>query len=551
MKKNKYLLLGSSVGVLLLLLVAAVQENWLKSWRRIQKSGHGEEGRLSVQLRQIVNPALGISDRCVSCHVSMGPGEQSVRGNKLLVPHPPVVHDPAEFGCTVCHGGQGQATDEADAHGTVPFWPEPMLERKFFFAGCGRCHVALGIPEGGEMAKAQALFERSDCLSCHRLENRGGTLRPGGGGMEGPDLSRIGLTGYDSAWYDKHLQKSNLAAAGPWKSNFAPLSSEDQRELALFLKSRVAASRLVSAKSTFFSSGCLGCHKVSGVGGDEGPELTRVGEKDPGQLSFRHVPGEATLSNWMVEHFRAPSSVVAGSQMPPVNLSTEEIDRLTLFTLSLRRKELKDAYLPRDRIRAVKFMDREFDSNGTTIFGAFCSGCHGRDGLGRRVLGVTSFPSIANPDFLALATDDFLARTIKTGRPGRKMPAWLKEGGLRPTEIEAVVAFIRKSGAVVPEPDSKPARWVQGDVREGRHLFESVCDGCHGAQGRGGEGPALNNKGLMIAATDTFLVETVSRGRRGTAMTGFLAASTVRPALTRQEIESIVTYLRTLEGNKP
>jgi hypothetical protein len=79
-----------------------------------------------VQLRQVVNPQLGVADRCVSCHVAMAPGEQGVRGANMA-PHPPVVHDPAEFGCTVCHGGQGQATEKADAHGDVHFWPEPML----------------------------------------------------------------------------------------------------------------------------------------------------------------------------------------------------------------------------------------------------------------------------------------------------------------------------------------------------------------------------------------------------------------------------------------
>ena len=130
MKKNKLLLLVSSLGVFALLVVAAVQENILKDWRRIQSAGRSDEGSIRVQLRQIVNPGLGTSDRCVSCHVSMGPGEQGVTGHKLMTPHKPVVHDPAEYGCTVCHGGQGQATEQADAHGEVHFWPEPMLAKR-------------------------------------------------------------------------------------------------------------------------------------------------------------------------------------------------------------------------------------------------------------------------------------------------------------------------------------------------------------------------------------------------------------------------------------
>ncbi|MBI5083621.1 MAG: c-type cytochrome, partial [Acidobacteria bacterium] len=289
-------------------------------------------------------------------------------------------------------------------------------------------------------------FERLDCLTCHRVDGRGGTIRPGGGGMEGPDLSRVGLKGYDAGWHAKHEKKSAEAAAAPWKGAFAKVSAEDQGLLKIYLDTRVAASRLVTAKSVFLSYGCLGCHKVSGVGGDDGPDLSRAGEKDPGQVSFKYVPGEATMENWMAAHFRSPVSVVAGSQMPAENISGEQLNQLTLFTLSLRRSELRDQYLPKDRARAVKFGEREFATDGATLFGAFCAGCHGQDGQGRRLAGQISFPSIANADFLALAPDEFLLRTVREGRPGRKMPGWLKEGGLKPEEIQAVVAFTRRAG---------------------------------------------------------------------------------------------------------
>jgi mono/diheme cytochrome c family protein len=550
MKKNKYLLLGSSVGALALLVFAAVQENYLKEWRRIQVAGRSDEGPIPVQLRQIVNDGLGISDRCVSCHVTMGPGEQDTRGAELLVAHKPVVHDPAQFGCTTCHGGQGQATEKADAHGDVHFWPEPMLEERFSYAGCGSCHVALGVPEQAQLAGARAAYERLDCQSCHRVDGRGGTLRPDGGGMEGPDLSRAGLAGYDANWHEKHLQKSSAAREGPWRGAFSPVGPADRAMLRIYLDTRVAAPALVEAKGVFLASGCMGCHKVSGVGGDEGLDLTRAGEKDPGQVSFRNVPGKATIANWMAEHFRAPASVVAGSLMPPVPLSEQEIDKLTYYTLSLRRRELKDAYVSKDRIRAVRFGEREFAGDGATIFGAFCAGCHGRDGMGRRLPGLASPPSIANPDFLALASDEFLAFTVKDGRPGRRMPAWDGSGGLRPEEVEAVVARLRAMGGTPAERDPLPARWLRADPAPGKRIFESVCAGCHGAQGRGGEGPALHNKVLLEAASDTYLVETISRGRRGTAMAGFLDPSPVRPALSRAEIESVASYIRTFQGVK-
>mgnify|MGYP005844643183 CR=1 FL=1 len=550
MKKNKYLLLSSSLGVLLLLAAAAVDENLLKDWRRIQAAGVSDEGRIPVQLRQVVNPQLGIADRCVSCHVSMGPGEQSVRGGETLKPHPPVVHDPAEFGCTVCHGGQGQATEKADAHGLVHFWPEPMLDKSMSYAGCGTCHAPLAVPERLQYRQAVLAFERLDCHSCHRVDGKGGTIRPDGGGMEGPDLSRTGRTSYDPDWHRKHTENAQTEVTGPWRRAFRPVSPDDQALLDLYLHTRVAAPQLVEAKSIFLSSGCLGCHKVSGTGGDDGPDLTLAGFRDPGQSDFSHVPGDRRMRNWMLEHFRSPAAIVAGSLMPPVSLSAKELDQLTLYTLSLRRKELRDVYLPKDRVRAVKFGEREFASDGATIYGAFCSGCHGADGQGRRAPGLTAFPSIANPDFLALVTDDFLEQSIARGRPGRRMPGWLKDEGLRPDEIRAAVSHLRRLGGTPYVPDSQPARWIIARAEPGARLFASACAGCHGEAGKGADAPALNNPVLHELATDRFLVETIANGRRGTTMQGFLTATPVRPAFTREEIHSIVAYLRSLAGGK-
>lgn len=214
MKKNKYLLLISSLVALALLAAAAIEEYFHRQWRRIQAAARSEAGPVPVQLRQIVNPSLRAADRCVSCHVGMAPGEGLLRGGDVLRPHKPVVHDPAEYGCTVCHGGQGQATEKDDAHGRVEFWPEPMLPREMSWAGCGVCHVSLGVPGAKAMKEAELAFERLDCYACHRVDGRGGTIRPDGGGMEGPDLSFAGIRGYDGAWHEKHVKKAATASKG-------------------------------------------------------------------------------------------------------------------------------------------------------------------------------------------------------------------------------------------------------------------------------------------------------------------------------------------------
>lgn len=548
--RNKWLLLASSVGVLALLVVAALREHVWLEWREVQAGVSIDGAPAPVLLRQVVNPALGVADRCVSCHVSMAAGEQSATGPAQKT-HPPVVHDPAEYGCTVCHGGQGRATTKADAHGTVEFWPEPMLPVRASQAGCGTCHATSGIPARAEFDRWAATFERVDCRVCHRVDGRGGTIRPDGGGMEGPDLSRTGIAGFAAGWYDGHVAKAAATADGPWPGSWRPLADADRRDVERYLHTRVAAPRVVAAKSTFLSSGCLGCHKVSGVGGDDGPELTREGEKDPGRADFSAVTGARTLAGWFDQHVRTPSSVVVGSQMPASRLTSAEIDDLTLFTLSLRRRDVPGSHLPRDRMRVSRLGEREFTSDGATLFGAFCTGCHGRDGLGMRAAGVAAFPSIANPDFLAVAPDALLNETIRRGRPGRRMRAWGDgSAGLREADVPILVAQLRALAGTPAPTDPRPARWVAGNAADGARLFERTCSGCHGVKGEGIDAPALNNPVLLAAATDTFFVETVARGRRGTGMVAFTEPAPTHPTLSRSDIESIVTFIRSW-GGKP
>lgn len=549
MNKNKHLLLWSSLGVLALLIAAAVQENVFKEWRQIQASTSTDAGPLDVHLRQIVVPGLQATDRCVSCHVGMDPAEQGVTGSPVVAAHKAVGHDAGDFGCTVCHGGQGRATEKAAAHGDVPFWPEPMIPKQFAYAGCGSCHTHLLVPRLAQLSEGRSIVERDDCLACHRLDGRGGTIRPGGsGGMEGPDISRVGATGYDNQWYAKHLTKSESAASGPWKTSFGPIEKADLNTISVYLSSCVGAPRLIEAKAMFHSLGCGGCHKVAGVGGSDGPDLTQEGKKDPGRLDFSHVPGEPTLANWLAEHFRRPATVVPGSQMPVLGLSEEQIELLTFYMLSLRQNSVPDAYWPKDRVRAMRLGEREFATDGATLYGTFCAACHGALGEGKRYPGMPPFPAIGNKDFLAAASDEFIAQTIRRGRPGRRMPVWgANEGGLRPEEITNVVAHLRRLGGV-PEPVEKnERRWVKANAAAGGRLYAANCASCHGPQGQGIEAPALNNKVLLAAASDDYLISTIGQGRRGTAMQSFQNPSSVHPALSPEDIQSIVTFIRTWE----
>jgi mono/diheme cytochrome c family protein len=550
MKKNKHLLLWSSLGVLALLAVAAIQENFFKEWRRHQlRAASHAEGGVDIKLRQVVVPSLNVMDRCVSCHVGMAPGEPAVAGDKVLAAHKPVVHDPAEFGCTVCHGGQGRATDRADAHGTARHWPEPMIPAKYAEAGCGTCHTHIEVPNFELVKRGARLVERYDCLSCHALDGRGGTLRPlDAVTVTSPDLTYVGARGYDPLWYDKHVAKRAAAAEGPWHASFGEIPETDQDALRVLLDSRVGTPRLVEAKALFHTLGCRGCHKIGGVGGEDGPDLTREGEKDPGLADFTRVPGPRTLESWFKEHFRAPASVVPGSKMPELSLTEEQIDLLTLFMFSLRRSDLPEAYWPKDRIKVARFGASEFSRDGETLYGTFCASCHGPEGQGMRFAGMTAFPAVSSYGFLSLASDRFIAETIRQGRPGRRMAAWGNANGMTVEEIGKVVAHIRAiGGGVTPvEPDDLTLR-IAGDRAKGAALYSQQCAVCHGKAGEGGEGTALHNRVLLATATDKYMAETIRLGRPGTAMPAFGMASTVRPALAPDEIASIVAHIRSWE----
>jgi mono/diheme cytochrome c family protein len=238
--------------------------------------------------------------------------------------------------------------------------------------------------------------------------------------------------------------------------------------------------------------------------------------------------------------------------MPEIGPTDAQIDQLTFYMLSLRRSDQAAAYWPKDRILAERFNEREFATEGASLYGTYCAACHGPRGEGMRFPGTTAFPAIASPGFLSLASDDFIKATVQKGRPGRRMPAWgEKEGGLRPREVDAVVAHVRRlGGGVQPRPDPRPPRWARGDAAAGARLYADACASCHGARGEGGEGPALDNRVLLAAATDTYLFETIREGREGTSMAAFSSPSPARRTLEDAEVEAIVTHIRSWEAER-
>ncbi len=188
--------------------------------------------------------------------------------------------------------------------------------------------------------------------------------------------------------------------------------------------------------------------------------------------------------------------------------------------------------------------------DGARLFREHCSACHGFDGQGGMGL------PLSLPDFLAVADDAYLTRTIRHGRPGRLMPAFRELGD---SQVQAIVGFIRGLQPGIPAPPSNDEP-VAGDARRGADLYRKHCQRCHGADGWGGRGtgvtfsrprdfpvmpPALNNPGFQAAASDRFIRRTLLHGRRGTPMPSFRERG-----LSEQDVDDIVRYVRQL-GRAP
>ena len=81
----------------------------------------------------------------------------------------------------------------------------------------------------------------------------------------------------------------------------------------------------------------------------------------------------------------------------------------------------------------------------------------------------------------------------------------------------------------------------------GSKLFGERCATCHGKDGEGrtGIGPRLNSESFLAAATDDYLVRTISKGRAGTTMIAWGAA------MQKGEIESVIAHMRSWKKVEP
>ena len=171
-------------------------------------------------------------------------------------------------------------------------------------------------------------------------------------------------------------------------------------------------------------------------------------------------------------------------------------------------------------------------------YDTYCGLCHGYDGEGYLA---PQANALANPEFLAASTDDFLRHAIIYGRPTTKMSPWGEEvgGPLNSKDVERIITHMRTWDTLPPADIHDQV--ITGDQEKGAELYDAHCIQCHGENGEGDSALSLNNPTFLESVSDGFLLHALTEGRSGTTMISY------SQILTQQEMEDLVVYIRSLE----
>lgn len=90
---------------------------------------------------------------------------------------------------------------------------------------------------------------------------------------------------------------------------------------------------------------------------------------------------------------------------------------------------------------------------------------------------------------------------------------------------------------------------VQSLADQGEAIYQLNCASCHGADGEGGIGPALNAKQFLESANDVQISALIAVGVPGSQM-GAYSLDFGGP-LTSEQIEAVTTFLRSQEETAP
>jgi len=403
---------------------------------------------LKIGHRQIYLGKLNRVDRCTYCHLGVeNPLMAKVRqpfrqhSGTLLANHPV-----NKFGCTICHNGQGRATNKKEAHGEghKTHWDYPILPLKYIQSSCARCHdnEMLRTNGGDKVARGEELFREKGCKGCHKLNRVGGDLGKVLDGIGSQPLAHFPMrhifgehTVYN--WLKEHFDQ-------PWRivpeSKMRVFLTDEESDLLtnyiLTLRAdevprdyrRIHSPRAVELDGkALYTIYCIACHgdgKISVY--DNTLQRTIPAIMNP---AFLKVAGNRHLKTF-VRDGRSGTPMTAW-KAKAAGLTDPEIDRIIEY-LTRERPEVP--------AEPFGFLNYPRDpAKGKELFEVHCAFCHGRKGEGG--LGL----NLRNPTVQEKIDPEFLAMTVRDGREGTPMPPFGKQGMNFSNEaIADVVAYVKQ-----------------------------------------------------------------------------------------------------------
>jgi mono/diheme cytochrome c family protein len=506
---------GVVSALLLISLAIAPSKNYFSDWRGYQHSylkvaGERQSGTLvrSFQsgIRQTWIARLGVVDRCETCHVNLtgalvGPLGQPFRK------HPAVPHDLNEFGCTLCHRGQGAATSVEEAHYATEAWEQPLLPARYLESGCGQCHLRAleGTPRLNEGRK---LLSTMGCVHCHNVTQPDGNVLKADD--DPPSLANV-ADKTSREWIYAWIKNPQAYAAQATMPNFQ-LSDADAADISAFLIAQskplpaaaaektlpsVSPEAATEAASLYGASFCSSCHAVQNaagnlVGGTLGPELTRVGSK--------------VNAEWLRRWLNNPHDYDPGTLMPHYRFDDKQIALLSSFLLAKK----DDDFIPKT---ALPPADPNSIARGKKLVTeSGCAACHQINGVNppqnfapslERV-GSRALAQVVFAPGMKHTLPDYIAAKIRDPRSfgaALKMPKFNLTGDQMDALTTALLAQTDRAAGLPHELITSAERGTNyhpgGEA--GRLMEDLRCLSCHAINGNGGDmAPDLTREGGAV-----------------------------------------------------
>jgi mono/diheme cytochrome c family protein len=181
---------------------------------------------------------------------------------------------------------------------------------------------------------------------------------------------------------------------------------------------------------------------------------------------------------------------------------------------------------------------------GQKLFADNCAVCHGdfgEGGINPARQGDIIAP-ISTAEYLNTRDDSTLKAIISQGQPNFGMsPFGSSNGGpLNDDEITAIVDYMRAWEAN-PPVELPPEINVERISVSGAEVYNELCAQCHGSDGEGGVGPALNDPQFQQGNSDQNIFDTINNGHKATSMIAW------GEILSAEQIQQLVAFIRQLE----